>query len=343
MKFIITKTKAITIFVLAVLVLMISCKKETTVTAKINKVDPGKGAGNEVITLTGSGLKDVQSIVFDLGNVPASFNPNFNTDGAIIFRVPASANVGDQHIVFTNSSGYQFSVPFTVLAVPSVASAFPAEWEAGSNVTITGNYLNSVNHVSFDASADTAIIVSATATKLVIKMPASAVNTTKLAIRNDAGITVTSFVFLNMDKQLKLFTEGLGDGMQNWSWCNATTSTDFAVSGTTSFKAVYTKDGGQGLSFHYDFDIKTANYQSLNFWVKGGTNDNAIKVNPDAVTAGSTSLLVNIVVPADVWTHFVIPMSGNFDGVTCQRFNFQITGPSGADQTLYFDNVILVK
>jgi hypothetical protein len=342
MKSIITKTTAMTTVVLAVLVLMFSCKKETTVTPAANKVDPGRGAGNEVITLTGTGLKDVQSIVFDLGNVPVAFNSNFNTDDAIIFRVPAAANVGDQHIVFTNSSGYQFSVPFTVLAVPSIESAFPAEWTAGSNVTITGNYLSSVDHVAFDASADTAIIVSATATKLVLKMPNSAVKTTKLGIRNNAGTTTTSFLFLNMDKQLKLFTEGLGDGMQNWSWCNATNSTDFAVSGTTSFKAVYAKDGGQGLSFHYDFDIKTADYTSLNFWIKGGTNDNTIKVNPDGITAGNAAS-VNIVVPADVWTHYVIPMSGNFDGITCTRFNFQITGPTGGDQTLYFDNVILVK
>jgi hypothetical protein len=345
MKSVITKITIPVIIVFAGLVLVTSCKKETTVTPAAGKVDPGKGAGGQVVTLTGSNLKDVQSIVFDLGNIPVAFNPNFNTNEAVIFRVPSDANVGDQHIVFINAAGYQFSVPFTVLAVPSVTSAFPAEWEAGSNITLTGNYFSTVDHVSLDGTSDTAIIVSKTATKLVIKMPASEAKTAKLSIRNDAGASSTSITFLNMDKQLKLFTEGLGSGMQNWSWCAATNSTDVAVSGTTSFKAVYSKGGGQGLSFHYDFDIKTSDYQVLSFWVKGGSDDNEIQVNPDAVKVGATDLKKLIVVPSDVWTYFEIPMSGNFDGVTCQRFNFQVTnnGPKNSDQTLYFDNVLLVK
>src|SRR5882672_4055240 len=125
----------------AVILLTASCTKNTNVTPSIKTISPDSAAGNAVITLTGSGLMDIQSAVFDNGNVPVAFNPNFNTEGAVIFRVPSAANVGPQHIVFTNSSGYQYSVPFTVLAVPSLASAFPTEWEAGNQITITGNYL----------------------------------------------------------------------------------------------------------------------------------------------------------------------------------------------------------
>ena len=331
---------------LAVLVtgiLLSACKKEVTVNPAVNQIDPGSGAGGAVLTVTGSGLKDVQQILFDLGNVPADFNPNFNTDGAIIFRVPNAANVGDQNIIFINSSGYRFSVPFTVLAVPSVTEAFPAEWEAGSNITLRGNYLSTVDLVELEGTGETADVVSATATELVIQMPASAIKTTKLRIRNIAGTTLTDQVFLNMDQQLKFYTEGLGSGMQNWSWCTATSSTDFSVSGAESFKAVYAADGNQGLSFHYDFDLKSGDYSYLSFWVKGGTDDNEVKVNPDGIVAGPSGLQVLISVPSDKWTYFKIPISGNYDGLTFNRFNFQITGPTGKSQTLYFDNVLLVK
>ena len=88
-----------------------SCKKEIHVTPSASKISPDSAAGGALLTITGSGLRNIESVVFDLGNVPVAFNPNFNTDNAVLFRVPTDANVGDQHIVFTTTSGYQFSLP----------------------------------------------------------------------------------------------------------------------------------------------------------------------------------------------------------------------------------------
>jgi hypothetical protein len=92
-----------------------SCKKDVNVTPKIDNIDPGSGAANSLITVTGSGLQNITSAVLDLGNVSIALNSNFNTSTAILIRVPVNANIGVQHIVFTNSSGYQYSLPFTVL------------------------------------------------------------------------------------------------------------------------------------------------------------------------------------------------------------------------------------
>ena len=91
--------------------IFLSCTKKEIVTP-VFQVSPVQGASKSVVTLTGSGLKDLRSISFDNGNVKSSFNPVFNTDGAIIFRVPDDANPGSQNIVFTNANGYQYSVPF---------------------------------------------------------------------------------------------------------------------------------------------------------------------------------------------------------------------------------------
>src|SRR5436309_4992440 len=113
--------KIITIAAFSSCVLFVaSCKKNVDVNPNANDIHPDSAAGNALITITGSGLRNVQSAVFDLGNVPVAFNPNFNTDNAILIRVPIDANVGPQHIVFTTTAGYQFSLPFTVLAVPSI-------------------------------------------------------------------------------------------------------------------------------------------------------------------------------------------------------------------------------
>jgi len=319
-----------------------SCTKNVDINPAPNKIDPGKGAGNAVITLTGSGLKNVRSITFDLGNVPVAFNTNFNTDNAIIFRVPAAANVGDQHIVFTTTAGYQFSVPFTVLAVPTLTSAFPNEWEAGGTITIKGNYLQTASHVAFDASTDTATIISASATQLVVKMPASTVNTTKLVVTNDAGSSVSTFSVLNMDTQTKLFTEGYGPGVQDWSWDKSNISTDFAVSGTQSLKEIYGSGAWAGMSFHLDNAINANDFQALTLWIKGGTIDTQIDVGTDGVVSGAGGK-TTITVPAGVWTYFTIPMAGNYDNTVFQRFDLQMHGPDGGDQTVYFDNVVLIK
>ena len=331
-------------FALSVLlasVFFISCKKDKEVTPTFT-VSPGAGAGNDLITITGNNIGDLRSIVFDNGNVPAALNPNFNTGTALLFRVPPNANVGDQHIIFTNASGYQFSVPFKVLAIPTITAAVPSEWEAGSTVTIDGNYLATAYHVSIVGTSDTATIISATNTQLVLKMPASTVASAKITISNDAGSSTSSFSLINMDLQRKLYTEGYGSGVQDWSWTlSHANSTAFAVGGTTSLKQVFAAGGFQGVSFHTDNVEDFALYQSLSFWVKGGTDDNSLKASPDAVVSGSGSV-VSFPVPANVWTHVVIPISSLGSGVTCQRFNFQITGPV-TDQTLYFDNVILVK
>jgi hypothetical protein len=328
--------------VFAALAFLSSCKKDKEITPTFT-VSPGSGAGNDLVTVTGSNIGDLRSIVFDNGNIPAALNPNFNTGEALLFRVPANANVGDQHIIFTNASGFQFSVPFKVLAIPTISSAIPTEWEAGSKVTINGNYLATSNTVSIVGTSDVATIISATNTQLVIQMPASTIASAKISITNDAGTSTSTFSLVNMDMQRKLYTEDYGPGVQDWSWTlSHANSTAFAVGGTTSLKQVFATGGFQGVSFHTDNVEDFASYQSLSFWVKGGTDDNSLKASPDAVASG-TGATVTFPVPANVWTHVVLPIASLGSGVTCQRFNFQITGPTGADQTLYFDNVILVK
>ena len=108
------RMRAVLILLTVAVFSSVSCKKDVNVTPKIDNIDPGSGAANALITVTGSGLQNIVSAVLDLGNVSIALNSNFNTSTAILIRVPVNANVGAQHIVFTNSLGYQYSLPFTV-------------------------------------------------------------------------------------------------------------------------------------------------------------------------------------------------------------------------------------
>ena len=76
--------------------------------------------------------------------------------------------------------------------------------------------------------------------------------------------------------------------------------------------------------------------------MKGGADDQTVDVAADAVISGSPKL-TKIIVPANVWTYFKIPVVGTFDGSSFQRLNFQMEGPSGAAETIYFDDILFVK
>src|SRR5258707_8432932 len=96
----ITGTSAIAYMFAAVLIFA-SCKKDDgNSNPKSGGIAPDSASAGNVLTLTGTDLADMRSIVFDNGNVPAGFNPNFNTSGAVIFRVPDTANGGNQNIIF---------------------------------------------------------------------------------------------------------------------------------------------------------------------------------------------------------------------------------------------------
>lgn len=133
---------------------------EASANPKADKLDPGSAKGNEVLTLTGSGLGEITSIVFDKGDVPAPFNPVYNTDKSLIFRVPDTANGGEQNIIITNKIGKQFSVPFNVIALPLVSTVSNYNFVEGTQITLSGNNLEDVSSVVLNGSSDEATIVS---------------------------------------------------------------------------------------------------------------------------------------------------------------------------------------
>ncbi|HYC30108.1 MAG TPA: IPT/TIG domain-containing protein, partial [Chitinophagaceae bacterium] len=180
-------------------VMLAACKKDSdgspessAGTPTLAGVTPAEAAGGTVVTVTGTGLGQMRSIVFDKNNVPATFQPNLNTDNSILFRVPDTAFGGPQNIILTNVNGATLNVPFKVIALPTVSDISPIDFEAGTQVTITGNNLGDVTSVLIDGTSDAATIVSKERKKLVIAMPSTAVNRAKLKITNASGERITS-------------------------------------------------------------------------------------------------------------------------------------------------------
>lgn len=332
-----------TFLLLAVSVLAFAaCKKdagEGTANPKADKLDPARAAGGDVLTLTGSDLAQMRSITFSNGEVPAPFNPNFNTTNAVIFRVPDTANGGKQDITLTNVAGKQIKVEIEVVALPRITSASNYVFTEGDTIAFTGRNFEAVSSVKLAGTTTEATIISKDLRSMVIKMPAITTPRTKLEITNPYGTVTTSDEFISIANNLGIFTDDFGTfgwGVQNWSWsCDVAASTEFAKNGARSLKVTY---HGGGLSLFLGnevFNPMTSGYQYLVFSTKGGTAETEVEIKPDS-GPGSGSTKVKI--PAEVWTFHKIPLgfiTGDFG-----RVNF-ILNVSG--QTIFYDNILFVK
>ncbi|MBL7707906.1 MAG: IPT/TIG domain-containing protein [Chitinophagaceae bacterium] len=325
-------------------VLIMGCEKDSDGSPDIKTgamssgtINPASAAGGEVITLTGTGIGQIRSIVFDKNNVPAQFMSTLNTEANLVFRVPDTAFGGPQNVIFTNADGKTLSVPFSVIALPNVTTAFPTDFEAGTQVTLTGNNLDDVTTVVLDGTTDACTIVSKTRKQMVITMPASTADRAKLKLTNASGIRITDMEFVNVSRAITVFTEQLNNGFENWGWGGTfAASADDKITGGSSMKAAFDPAGTWGgMQLGNGGSINIAPYRYFSFWVKGADVDKNFQF---WLNWGNQKV---ITVPANKWTYFRYELATNYPGVTSvNNVTFQIVD---AGKTVYFDNIMFFK
>lgn len=337
------KLKALLLFT-AISCFFVACEKDSDGSPDVKTgdmssgtIDPGTAAGGVVVTLKGSGIGQIRSIVFDKNNVPAPFTSTLNTESNLVFRVPDTAYGGQQNVIFTNADGKTLSVPFSVIALPNVTSAFPTDFEAGSTVTLDGNNLDDVTTVVLEGANEAATIVSKTRKKMVITMPASTANRAKLKLTNASGNRVTDQEFVNVNKAITVFADALNNGFENWGWGgNYDGSTDDKITGTKSMKAAFDPAGSWGgMQLGNGGSIDITGYKYFSFWVKGADIDKNFQF---WLNWGNQKV---ITVPANKWTYFRYELATAYPGVnSVNNVTFQIVE---AGKTVYFDNIMFSK
>lgn len=317
---------------------------------------PDSAAGGSVVTLTGTGLGDIRTIVFEKNSVPAGFQPTLNTENAIIFRVPAEVVGGMQNIVLTNSAGKSVSVPFKALAYPTVSAVTNYNFTEGAEITLTGNNLSDVTSVAVADTVkgiyDAATIVSKEQKTLTVKMPATTLSRGSLRIVNSSGRLVTTQEFVNVDKAYKIFTDAYNNGFQDGSWGDAAAiTTKEAKSGTASVGKNFQKGNWHLIGFaNWSGSALTYSpeYTYVTGWIKGASADYSLYLTTDASQAGFGGFADKnkIDIKAGTWTYFKLKLS-DIDfwsaGKTLTQIGFRIQGPDKQDETFYFDDLMLVK
>ncbi|MBN8857761.1 MAG: IPT/TIG domain-containing protein [Sphingobacteriales bacterium] len=314
-------------------------------------ISTDSASGGSVVTLKGTGLGDMRTIMFDKGDVPASFYSTLNTETALIFSVPDTALGGQQNIVFTNSIGKTLTVPFRVLAYPSVASVSNYDFTEGSQITLTGNNLEDVSKVTFTGSTDEITIISQTKKELVIELTATEVGRASLNITNATGTITTSQELVNIDKAYQIFTDSYGDGWGDGSWGDpGFISTTEHKTGSKSVGKTYAKGNWHLIGFANWWPglASDPSYKYLTVWIKGGSADMTLYLTGDKRNGGfgnnDQSMPLNI--PAKTWTYFKLSLADIglwAKGSPSNQIGFWIKGPDNQDETFYFDDLLLVK
>lgn len=301
------------------------------------ELNPGSAAGGEVITLKGSGIGQIRSIVFDKNNVPASFLSTLNTETDLVFRVPDTAFGGPQNVIFTNADGKTLSVPFSVIALPNVTSAFPTDFAANTEVTLKGNNLDDVTSVILEGTTDACTIVSKTRKQMVVRMPVSTADRAKLKLTNASGIRITDMEFVNVNRAITVFSEQLDNGFENWGWGgDFNASTDDKITGTKCMKAAFDPAGSWGgMQLGNGGSVNITGYKYFSFWVKGADVDKNVQF---WLNWGNQKV---VTIPANKWTYFRYELATNYPGVTSvNNVTFQIVE---GGKTLLFDNIMFFK
>jgi hypothetical protein len=350
----------LSLLVVAFALAFTSCKKDSDGSPDVKpgtpvfeSITPELAAGGEMITLKGTGLGDIRSIVFEKLNVPAFVMSTLNTETALLFRVPTDAEGGVQNIIFTNSEGKTLTVPFNVLAFPQVNTVSNYDFTEGMEITLTGTNLNDVSDVVLTGTSDHATIVSKTKKVMVIAMPATTATRATLDITNVTGKLTTNQEFVSITNNFIMFADDYGpgaynSGVQSWSYgCSAYKVVDNFKTGGAALRVDYV-DGGLSLFLGSDWGDPMHVFTEwfapvyLTFWAKGVGADVSLLIKTDSppwdgTYSGAGEKTVSV--PADVWTYFKIP-SSTFTG-KYGRLNIIISGTT--NRSVIFDDLLYVK
>ncbi len=330
---------------LFMVIAMASCKKDLdgnpqskAGNLQVQRIEPDSASGGSVLIVKGSGLGQISSVMFEKDLVPATFNANFNTDNALVFRVPDTASGGVQNIIFTNTEGKTAQVSFRVIALPSITTVSANEVVAGTQLTLTGINLEDVNKIVLDGTTTEVEILSKSKKQLEIKMPASDLPRAKLAITNASGLRITDQEFVYIDNAYKLFTDAMNSNINNSSWSTSLANTTEAANvkfGTTALKAEYTGSWG-GLQWLMNTPVSLSAYKYVTFWVKGAAVEKAISFNFNWTNSQT------LTIPPNVWTYFKIDLQV-FKGSGVNNLETFVMQINGDPATFYIDNILLLK
>ncbi|NJN99472.1 MAG: hypothetical protein HC875_37915 [Anaerolineales bacterium] len=143
---------------------------------------------------------------------------------------------------------------------------------------------------------------------------------------------------------LTIYAEGLPAGWESWSWDTTVNfnGTSPVHSGSAALAATFNQ-AWAGVYLHRSSNISGSSYDTLQFWIHGGSSSaHSIQVK---LADGSNNLsgsAVSVTASANTWTHVSIPLSNLGGLATISGVAWQDSGGS-SQPTFYLDDVTLLN
>ena len=140
-----------------------------------------------------------------------------------------------------------------------------------------------------------------------------------------------------------IYTDALQNGWDNWSWGSTLSFTNAApVHAGIKSIAVTMTAGWAGFSLHRA-DLDTSPYESLSFWVHGGTSGGQkLKVNAELDSGGVTNILLSPLI-ANTWQQITLSLAELGVAGRPNFSRFSIASDVGSAQPVfYLDDLALV-
>ena len=248
---------------------------------------PASARPGDNITIKGEYMNWVTQVWFEKDKMVDSFVSKSLNE--LVIKIPMDAQSGTIKLVTGGTEPLEIESETSInVKLPAITSLNPNPVEREKNLTINGTDLDLVKGVMFKgkAIADT-VFISRSATQLVIKVPKEA-DRGKIELIAFSGLKVESADELKLVGDLPalddfahaIYTDGLQNGFQDWSWATRDfNSTGKVRQGTNSIKVIYGGGGYEGLTFHNDNGPATGNFSKLEFSAFGDAGTGGKKIN----------------------------------------------------------------
>ncbi len=250
-----------------------------------------------------------------------------------------------------SAAGYSATSTQLVTAIPpaSIVTYSTNDFEAGTEITLTGYDFAVVTSVKVKTTGALATIVSQNDSTLVLKMPQTTATESPLLFTYSSGSTIggtvtSTVIFNDLDNGYVFFDDNFENGWYSNSWGPVAISNTIAKTGTNSIGFTYPQYSNWADGFGNNSPLDITGYTYLSFWIKGGTENYTLYLTADTRPYGfwNSDQSMPITVPANVWTYFKLPLSTlSLQGSA--HFGFWIPGPMDRAETFYLDDVALIK
>ena len=199
----------------------------------------------------------------------------------------------------------------------------------GDNTTATANTWKAM---TFSAASPKRFVNASRAVRLLLQSDKAT---------GDAKVDYESLnvTYTTPEVSSVIYNDALANGWADWSWGDAVHNlgaTSPIHGGTKTISVTYGSAGWSGLQFGRNTPLNISNYNTLRFWVHGGTSGGQIV--QVQVSDGTTELTKNITPQASAWTQVNMSLNGLSEVTLLKWFN----NTAGAQATFYIDDISFV-